>query len=47
MAAIITEGDKQHQRPLWRRLLWFAALWGLGVATIAAVGYAIRSVMFS
>ncbi|MBS3649732.1 DUF2474 domain-containing protein [Pseudaminobacter sp. 19-2017] len=28
--------------PLWRRLLWFAALWAAGVATVAAVGFAIR-----
>lgn len=28
--------------PLWRRLLWFAALWAAGVLSVAAVGYAIR-----
>jgi len=28
--------------PLWRRLVWFVGLWIAGVATVAAVGYAIR-----
>ena len=30
----------------WRRLLWFVALWGTGVATIAVVGYGLRAVFF-
>ncbi len=49
MAAITTEGHRSRQepQPLWKRLLWFAALWGLGVATIAAVGLFIRTVVFS
>jgi len=28
--------------PLWRRLAWFGGLWLAGVATVAAVAYAIR-----
>ena len=32
----------QTPGPLWLRLLWFAALWTAGVATVAAVGYVIR-----
>jgi hypothetical protein len=28
-----------------RRLLWFAALWAAGVATLALVAFAIRSVL--
>jgi len=28
--------------PVWQRLLWFVGLWAAGVATVAAVGYAIR-----
>lgn len=31
--------------PRWRRLLWFVALWGAGVLTIGAVGYAIKLVL--
>ena len=42
MAAITTDDE----RPLWRRLAWFVALWVLGVATIGALGFAIRAVMF-
>jgi len=29
-------------RPLAHRLAWFASLWLAGVATVAAVAYAIR-----
>ena len=30
--------------PMWlRRILWFIGLWLAGVATVAAVGYLIRS----
>ena len=29
-------------RPLWRRLLWFVALWAAGVGTVAIVGYGLR-----
>jgi type VI protein secretion system component VasF len=30
------------QRPLAQRLLWFVALWAVGVATVTIVGYGIR-----
>jgi hypothetical protein len=30
------------QPPLWRRLLWFAALWLGGVGTVMLVSYALR-----
>jgi hypothetical protein len=29
-----------------RRLLWFAAYWLLGVATLAVIAFAIRAVLF-
>ena len=29
--------------PVWRRLLWFAVLWALGVAAAAAAGFLIRA----
>ncbi len=32
----------QPQRPLAQRLLWFAALWCLGVGTVAAVALILR-----
>ena len=35
--AIITE----HQ-PLWRRLVWFVALWAAGVLSVGAVASAMR-----
>ncbi len=28
--------------PLWKRLMWFGALWAAGVATVATISYAIR-----
>ena len=31
--------------PLWRRLLWFVALWAGGVICVGAVGLVIRSVL--
>jgi Protein of unknown function (DUF2474) len=31
--------------PLWQRLLWFVALWIVGVAALGAVGLLIRSVL--
>jgi hypothetical protein len=35
-------GPKPKQTPLWQRLLWFAALWLGGVATVAIVAYGVR-----
>jgi hypothetical protein len=35
-------GHKQKQAPLPQRLLWFAALWLAGVATVAIVAYGLR-----
>lgn len=29
--------------PLWRRLAWMAAIWGLSVAVLGAVAWVIRS----
>ncbi|TMJ21262.1 MAG: DUF2474 domain-containing protein [Alphaproteobacteria bacterium] len=38
--------DKQNpgrsQRPLAQRLLWFAALWLLGVGTVAMLSFGLR-----
>ncbi|QUS56765.1 DUF2474 family protein [Pseudovibrio brasiliensis] len=31
--------------PLWKRLLWFAALWIAGVASVTVVSYALRSLI--
>lgn len=31
--------------PLWRRLLWFAALWAGGVLVVAGIGFALRLVL--
>jgi hypothetical protein len=28
-----------------RRLAWFVALWGLGVAAVASVAYLLRSIL--
>ena len=33
---------EQNPRPLAQRLLWFAALWLGGVATVAVVAYGLR-----
>ena len=30
------------EAPLWRRLGWMAAIWGMSVAVLGAVAYAIR-----
>jgi hypothetical protein len=30
------------KRPLWKKLLWFAGLWALGVGVVSAVAYGIR-----
>ena len=34
--------DERATAPLWQRLLWFALLWGLGVAVVGTVAYVIR-----
>lgn len=34
-------------RPTWQRLLWFVALWLVGVATLGSVAAMIRIVLFS
>lgn len=34
--------DKQPQRPLAQRLLWFAGLWLAGVSTVALISWALR-----
>ncbi len=31
-----------QQRPLTQKLLWFAALWLLGIGTVATVAYVLR-----
>jgi len=31
------------QRPLWRRLAWFAAIWAASVATLGVIAFIIRS----
>ncbi|MEW6767089.1 MAG: DUF2474 domain-containing protein [Pseudomonadota bacterium] len=36
----MTRGDSQ--RPLSQRLLWFVALWLLGVGTVTIVSYGLR-----
>ena len=33
---------RDKQRPLGRRLLWFAALWLLGTGTVASVAWLLR-----
>ncbi|MBI3701662.1 MAG: DUF2474 domain-containing protein [Afipia sp.] len=35
-------GLGDSQRPLSKRLLWFAALWLLGVGTVTIVSYGLR-----
>ncbi|MCF3627598.1 DUF2474 family protein [Alphaproteobacteria bacterium LMO-S08] len=32
-------------KPAFKRLLWFAALWAAGVATVGAIAYVIRLVL--
>ncbi len=36
----MTRGDSQ--RPLMQRVLWFVALWLLGVGSVAIVAYGLR-----
>lgn len=31
--------------PLWKRLLWFVALWVGGVVSVSIVAYALRSLI--
>jgi hypothetical protein len=33
----------QHQAPLWRRLVWFAALWTGSVVSLGAVAFVLRA----
>jgi hypothetical protein len=35
-------GDPAASSPLWKRLLWFAALWLVGVGTLLAIASVIR-----
>ncbi|WP_082718721.1 MULTISPECIES: DUF2474 domain-containing protein [unclassified Sphingobium] len=35
----------EPQSPLWRRLLWFAAIWLASVVILAGVAYGIRLVL--
>ncbi|WP_419912047.1 DUF2474 domain-containing protein [Hoeflea sp.] len=39
--------ESDQQQPMWSRLLWFGLLWCGGVAAIAIVGYALRSLFFA
>jgi len=39
-------GASQPPAPLWQRLLWLVGLWLAGVATLAAVTFALRAVLF-
>jgi hypothetical protein len=34
--------NQQNPRPLAQRLLWFAALWLVGVGTVAVVAFGLR-----
>jgi preprotein translocase subunit Sss1 len=45
MPTITDEAAQDAQRPLWQRLIWFAALWAGSVAALGIVGYAIRLVL--
>lgn len=37
--------EGEPRRPLGRSLLWFAALWIGGLASVAAVAYALRALI--
>lgn len=42
---MIQDSAKQNQqadKPTWKKLLWFVALWLAGVLTLAIIGYGIR-----
>lgn len=32
----------EEERPLWKKLGWFAVLWAGGVVTVAAVAYVLK-----
>ncbi|KZL05448.1 hypothetical protein PsAD2_04373 [Pseudovibrio axinellae] len=40
-----TDRTGDVEQPLWKRLLWFAALWVAGVISIMVVSYALRSLI--
>lgn len=37
--------EGEQLRPLGKRLLWFAVLWVGGLASVAAVAYALRALI--
>jgi len=37
--------DTTEPRPLWKRLVWFAAIWAASVAVLGLVAFAIRQVI--
>lgn len=37
--------DGEEQRPLGKSLLWFALLWVLSLAAVAAVAYTLRALI--
>ncbi len=39
------ENTGETNQPLWKRLMWFVALWIAGVASVAVVSYALRSLI--
>jgi hypothetical protein len=41
----MTKPAEQGSPPLWRRLLWFVALWAASVAALGVVAWVIRSVL--
>ena len=34
--------EDAEQQPLWRRLCWMAAIWGISVGILGAVAFIIR-----
>ena len=47
MASQSTETEQVRAEPLWKRLIWFASFWLLGVGAVSAVAYGIRLVIKS